>query len=170
MTLRSPAMPMSLLFPALLFSCGGKLVAEEPFALAAGQATLDWETPVPEGEASLWLVYRLSTASENNLSDYGVEPIYHIIGTADITTGGVPVYQGALRLDSSEPPTTAVRSSTRMGSRENCSPKGCEVSGRIRALELHELAPGSPLSIHAQLPLQGQPGVIEELTMQLRAK
>jgi hypothetical protein len=169
MTPRSPASLLAILLPALLFSCGGKLVAEQSFDLSEGAATLDWEAPAPEGETSLWLAYTLSTGSENDFADQEREPVYHIPGTLELTHRGSPVYEGVLRLDSEQPPTS-VGGTVRVGSRESCNAKGCTISGRVRALELGELGPGGLLRIHAQLPLEGQPGAIEALTMQLRSK
>jgi hypothetical protein len=170
MTFRIPSPLLSI--PTLLLgvACGGKLVAEQPFALAAGKATIDWETTVPDGEASLWLDYALSTGSESHHASSGQEPVYHLAGTLGVTTSDNAVYAGVLRLDSEQPPTTQGGATVTLGASEKCSFEGCELAGRVRILELGELSAGSPLVIRAELPLEGDRISIEGLNMQLRAK
>ncbi len=170
MTIRSSAMLLTVLSPALLTACGGKLVAEQPFALADGKASLDWEVPMPQGKASLWLDYAMSTPSEVDLTDRGPEPVYNVVGTMSITTSGNTVYDGVLQLDDGQPCTTTTGSSATIGSSESCNPAGCTVTGRRLAMKLENLAEGSPLVIHAELPANGGGASIESLSLQLRAK
>lgn len=170
MTLRRPAMLLVITFLTLSLACGGKLVEDKPFTLTNSQATLSWDVPVPEGEASLWLDYALATGSEYDFSEGGQEPVYDLAGTMSVTTSGNPVYDGVLRLSSDAPPTTSTSSSVTIGSRQSCGNSGCTISGRIRALDLEGLAAGSPLEIRASLPLEGDQIRIEGLSLQLRAK
>jgi hypothetical protein len=169
MTMRRPTMFLTILFPTLILACGGKLVTEQPFTLADGRATLAWDVPVPEGEGSLWLDYQLVTGSEYDI-DHGHDPVYDLAGTMTVTTSGNAVYDGVLRVSSSAPPTTQSSSKVTIGSSQSCGGSGCEISGRVRALELSTLATGSPLVIQASLPLEGDQIRIEGLSLQLRAK
>ena len=157
------ALPLSI-------GCGGKLVAEQPFAIADGQATISWEVPVPEGDASLWLAYELRGASENDFDHDGYDARYQLAGELSVTTSGNPVYQGKLQLSSEGSPTTQGGTTVTIGSSQSCTPSGCDISGRVRALRLEGLLAGSPLMIEASLPTQIEYTSLEALRMQLRAR
>ncbi len=167
MTLRTPAM---MLVIATVTACGGKLVDERPFTVASDKVTLAWETTVPEGEASLWLDYKLETGSEHDITQGRTDAVYHMQGLLSVTSSGNPAYDGPLYLRSDGPPTTALTSTVTIGSTKTCSAKGCSISGRVRTLNLDTLAAGSPIVISAALPLEGDQIRIESLGMQLRAK
>jgi hypothetical protein len=168
MTFRTPA--LAALFATLTLACGGKLVDEAPFTSSGEQLQLSWESTVPEGEASLWLDYALSTASEAEHATSSRDPVYHLHGTLSVTTGGNAVYDGVLRLDSEQPPPTTTSSSVTVGARESCGVKGCDIAGRVRALPLEGLAAGSPLRIEATMPQASEDASVKELSLQLRAK
>jgi hypothetical protein len=166
MTLRD----LVLLLTLATSACGGKLVAEQPFGPQGDRMVLEWETTVPEGEPSLWLKYHLQTGSEYNAGRSRTDAVYTVEGVLKVTTGGNAVYDGVLRLDDGQPPTTQLSSTVTVGSSETCGSSGCTLKGRVRALELTELSAGSPLIIHASVPVQGDQISVNELSMQLRAK
>lgn len=170
MTFRPRALALAAAALSTLTACGGKLIAEQPFAVASDKVTLAWETTVPEGEASLWLDYDLQTGSETDIGHRELDPVYDLAGIMRVTTGANPVYDGHLRLSSDDPPTTQLTSKVTIGSRQSCNTKGCSISGRVRALSLDTLAAGSTIVISAALPLEGRQIRVEALSMQLRAK
>ncbi len=154
----------------LTTACGGKLVAEQPFSLADGKATLAWEITVPEGEASLWLDYELATGVERDVGRDDLDPRYQLQGLLKVTSSGNPVYDGSLWLRSDGPPTSALTTTVTIGSSKSCGASGCEISGRVHTLDLSGLAAGSPVVISAALPLEVEHSRIEALKLQLRSK
>ncbi len=154
----------------LALACGGKLVDERAFVQQGERLTLDWETTVPEGEPSFWLAYDLHTGSEYDMGRGSTDPVYNAQGTLAVTTGGNAVYDGLLRLDDGQAPTTQLSSTVTVGSSETCGTDGCRVKGRVRTLNLDDLSAGSPLVVEASIPVQGDSVTVEALTLQMRAK
>jgi len=170
MTCRTPTMMSIIAALATMTSCGGKLIAQQPFSVSGDKVTIAWETGVPDGEVSLWLDYSLETGSEHDITQGTTDAVYHMKGLLKVTSGGNPVYDGPLYLRSDGPPTTQLTSTVTVGSSQSCSGKGCSMSGRVRALNLDTLSPGSPIVISAALPQDGDQIHIESLVMQIRAK
>ena len=161
----------ALLSLLLTAGCGGKLVAQQRFTMNAELASLSWETQVPAGQPSLWLEYaELSCPSERTYSSDNAEPVYTFVGNLRVSTGGNAVYDGGLRLAETGTPTSGMSGTVRASSRERCGPSHCELSGRVKIVELDDLAAGSPLLIEASLPPSADDATVGSISMQLRAK
>ncbi len=154
----------------LATACGGELVEEKAFTVSAGQATLEWETAIPDGKPGLWLVYDMDTGVSYGVGSTESEPQYHVHGTLTVLVSGNEVYDGPLRMDDDASPTQARGGTVTIGSTQSCSNRGCSIKGRVRLLQIDNVTAGSPLSVRASLPTSGEATTVKSLGMQLRAK